>query len=36
VVIQADNDAQVELLVEITNAAREAGVDNVAVSTKKK
>lgn len=36
VVIQADNEAQVELLVEITNAAREAGVDNVAVSTEKK
>lgn len=36
VVIQADNEAQVELLVEITNAARGAGVDNVAVSTKKK
>lgn len=36
VVIQADNDAEVELIVEITNAARQAGVDNVAVSTKKK
>lgn len=36
VVIQADNEARVELIVEITNAAREAGVDNVAVSTKKK
>lgn len=36
VVIQADSEAQVELIVEITNAAREAGVDNVAVSTNKK
>jgi biopolymer transport protein ExbD len=36
VVIQADSDAQVELIVEITNAAREAGVENVAVSTNKK
>jgi biopolymer transport protein ExbD len=36
VVIQADSGAQVELIVEITNAAREAGVDNVAVSTNKK
>jgi biopolymer transport protein ExbD len=36
VVIQADNDAQLEMIVEITNAAREAGVDNVAISTKKK
>jgi biopolymer transport protein ExbD len=36
VVIQADSEAQVETIVEITNAAREAGVENVAVSTKKK
>lgn len=36
VVIQADNEARVQLIVEITNAARSAGVDNVAVSTKKK
>lgn len=36
VVIQADSEAQVELIVEITSAAREAGVDNVAVSTNKK
>lgn len=36
VVIQADNEARVELIVEITNAAREAGVDIVAVSTQKK
>lgn len=36
VVIQADSAAHVELLVEVTNAAREAGVDNIAVSTDKK
>lgn len=36
VVIQADNNAKIELIVEITNAAREAGVDNIAVSTDKK
>lgn len=36
VVIQADSSAMVELLVDITNAAREAGVENIAVSTDKK
>ncbi len=36
VVIQADSAAQVEQIVAITNAAREAGVDNIAVSTDKK
>lgn len=36
VVIQADSAAHVELLVEVTNAAREAGVSNIAVSTDKK
>lgn len=36
VVIQSDSEAKIELIVEITNAAREAGVDNVAVSTEKK
>lgn len=36
VVIQSDSEASIELLVDITNAAREAGVDNVAVSTEKK
>lgn len=36
VVIQSDEEASIELLVDITNAAREAGVDNVAVSTEKK
>lgn len=36
VVIQTDSEAKIELIVEITNAAREAGVDNVAVSTEKK
>lgn len=36
VVIQSDSEASIELLVDITNAAREAGVDDVAVSTEKK
>lgn len=36
VVIQSDSEASIELLVDITNAAHEAGVDNVAVSTEKK
>lgn len=36
VVIQSDSEASIELLVDITNAAREAGVDNIAVSTEKK
>ena len=36
VVIQADSNAKVEMIVDITNAAREAGVENIAVSTDKK
>lgn len=36
VVIQSDSEASIELLVDITNAAREAGVLDVAVSTEKK
>ncbi|MGM8226108.1 ExbD/TolR family protein [Cellvibrio sp. ARAG 10.3] len=36
VVIQSDSEASIELLVDITNAAREAGVNDVAVSTEKK
>ncbi len=35
-VIQADSDSQVNMIVEITTAAREAGVENIAVSTQKK
>jgi biopolymer transport protein ExbD len=36
VVIQSDSEASIELLVDITTAAREAGVNDVAVSTEKK
>lgn len=36
VVIQSDSEASIELLVDITNAAREAGVGSIAVSTEKK
>ena len=36
VVIQSDSEASIELLVDVTNAAREAGVLDVAVSTEKK
>lgn len=36
VVIQSDSEASIELLVDVTNAAREAGVFDVAVSTEKK
>ncbi len=36
VVIQSDSEASIELLVDVTNAAREAGVSDVAVSTEKK
>lgn len=36
VVIQSDSEASIELLVDITNAAREAGVLDIAVSTEKK
>lgn len=36
VVIQADNDANMELVVNIAEAARDLGITNVAVSTEKK
>lgn len=36
VVIQADSESSIELLVDVANAAREAGVDDVAISTEKK